>query len=268
MIQSWHWVTRQKATLSFAHVNEIMFPLLSANKGTEGPLVIEAEIGGHVIHRMYVDGGSSMEVLYEHFFNRLRPEIKSQMVPATTSLTGFSRETIWPMRQLRLLVTIGGAEHFTEVWMNFMIVRSPSPYNGIIGRPGTKEIQAVLSTAHGMIKFPVHGRLVTICSTILTPNECGTITETSKDSIKNIEGGQENLKVAIHLDFLDQEVTLGGTLSIEGRMALCALLKRNLDIFAWQSSDMTGVPRQIAEHRLNIWDEYPSVRERSKAIQA
>ncbi|GJS27003.1 reverse transcriptase domain-containing protein [Tanacetum coccineum] len=63
MIQPWHRVTRQKVTLSFAQVNEITFPPLSANKGTEGPLVIEAEIRGHAIHRMYVDGGSSMEVL-------------------------------------------------------------------------------------------------------------------------------------------------------------------------------------------------------------
>ncbi|GKD37483.1 reverse transcriptase domain-containing protein [Tanacetum coccineum] len=140
MIQLWHKVTRQKVTLSFAHVNEIAFPPLSANKGTEGPLVIEAEIEGYVIHHMYVDGGSSMEVLYKHCFNRLQPEIKSQMVPATTSLTGFSGETIWPLGQLRLLVTTGDAKHFTKAWMNFMIVRSPSSYNGIIRRPGIREI--------------------------------------------------------------------------------------------------------------------------------
>ncbi|GJU52416.1 reverse transcriptase domain-containing protein [Tanacetum coccineum] len=162
MIQPWHRVTRQKVTLSFSQVNETTFPPLSANKGTEGPLVIEAEIRGHVIHRMYMDGGSSMEVLYEHCFNRLRPEIKSQMVPATTALTGFSGETIWPLGQLRLLVTIGDAKHFTKAWMNFMIVRSPSPYNGIIGRPGIREIQAVPSTAHGMLKFTVDGGVVTI----------------------------------------------------------------------------------------------------------
>ncbi|GKA68001.1 reverse transcriptase domain-containing protein [Tanacetum coccineum] len=239
-----HRVTRQKATLSFAQVNEITFPPLSANKGTEGPLVIEAEIGGHAIHRMYVDGGSSMEVLYEHCFNRLWLEIKSQMVPATTSLTGFSGETIWPLGQLRLLVTIGDAEHFTKACMNFMIVRSPSSYNDIIRRPGIREIQAVPSTAHEMLKFPVDGGVVTIRSIILTLNECATITATSKDSTKKIEGGQKNLKVAIHHDFSDQEVALGGTLSIEGRTALCALLKRNQDIFAWQPSDMTGTEVQ------------------------
>ncbi|GJS39614.1 hypothetical protein Tco_0564657 [Tanacetum coccineum] len=254
MIQPWHRVTRQKVMLSFAYVNEITFPPLSANKGTEGPLVIEAEIGGHAIHRMYVDGGSLMEVLYEHCFNRLRPEIKSQMA-------------VGNYRRRRAL-----HKRMDE----FMIVRSPSPYNGIIGRPGIREIQAVPSTAHGMLKFLVNGGVVTIRSTILTPNECATITATSKDSIKKIERGQENLKVAIHPDFPDQEVALGGTLSIEGRTVLCVLLKMNLDIFTWQPSDMTGVPRQIAKHRLNIRDGYPLVRqkkrgqapERAKAIQA
>nr|GEV53847.1 reverse transcriptase domain-containing protein [Tanacetum cinerariifolium] len=54
--------------------------------GTEGPMIIEAEIGGHCVHRMYVDGGDE--------------------------------------------------EHSTSALMNFMVVRSPSPYNGIIGRPG------------------------------------------------------------------------------------------------------------------------------------
>nr|GEZ74397.1 reverse transcriptase domain-containing protein [Tanacetum cinerariifolium] len=97
MIQSWKRKTRQKVTQSFERVKEIAFPPLAASSGTEGALVIEAEMGGHMIHRMYVDGGSSIEILYEHCFNRLRPEIKSQMVPATTSLTGFSGETIWSL---------------------------------------------------------------------------------------------------------------------------------------------------------------------------
>ncbi|GJY56804.1 reverse transcriptase domain-containing protein [Tanacetum coccineum] len=268
-------MTRQKVTQSFERVSEITFPSLTTSSGTEGPLVIEAEIGGHMIHRMYVDGGSSTEVLYEHCFNRLRPEIKNQMVPATTSLTGFSGETIWPLGQLRLLVTIGDADHFTKAWMNFMIVRSLSPYNGIIGRPGIREIQAVPSTAHGMLKFPVDGGIVTIRSTILIPAECATVITSSKEIPKEAGVRHENFKVALHPNFPDQEVAIGGTLSAKGRTELCSLLKKNLDIFAWQPSDMTGVPRSIAEHRLNIREGYSPVRqkkrgqapERAKAIQ-
>nr|GEW82668.1 reverse transcriptase domain-containing protein [Tanacetum cinerariifolium] len=175
MVQSWQRIVKQKVTQSFERVREIAFPQLTTSNGTEGPLVIEAEMGGHVIYRMYIDGGSSMKILYEHCFNQLRPEIKSQMVPVTTSLTGFSDETIWPLGQLRLL-----------------------------------------------------------------------------------------------------EVVIGGSLSDKGRTELCSVLKKNLDIFAWQPSDMTGVPQSVVEHQLNIRDRYTPVRqkkrgqapERARAIQA
>nr|GEW42694.1 hypothetical protein [Tanacetum cinerariifolium] len=43
-----------------------------SSSGTEGPLVIEAETGEHMIHRMYVDRGSSIEV--ERFMNYLEEQ--------------------------------------------------------------------------------------------------------------------------------------------------------------------------------------------------
>nr|GFA59348.1 reverse transcriptase domain-containing protein [Tanacetum cinerariifolium] len=136
MIQSWHRMTRQKVTQSFERVREITLPSLTNNNRTEGPLVIEAETGGHVIHRMYVDGGSSMEVLYEHCFNRLRP--------------------------------------------------------------GIKEIHAVSSTAHGMLKFPADGGMVTTRSTILIPAECAMVIISSKEIPNEAVVCHENFKVALH----------------------------------------------------------------------
>nr|GEW53943.1 reverse transcriptase domain-containing protein [Tanacetum cinerariifolium] len=103
MVRSWQRTVKQKITQSFEQGKEIIFPPLANSHRIEGPLVIEAEVGGHTIHRMYIDGGSSMEILYEYCFNRLRPDIKRQMVLATTSLTGFSGETTWPLGQLKLL---------------------------------------------------------------------------------------------------------------------------------------------------------------------
>ncbi|GJV14073.1 hypothetical protein Tco_1359396, partial [Tanacetum coccineum] len=167
--------------LNRSHLCEITFLPLADSDGTEGPLVIEAEIGGYMIHRIYINGGSFTEILYEHCFNQLRLEIRSQMVPARTSLTGFSGETIWPLGQLRLLVTIGDADHCTKAWMDFTIVRSISPYNGIIGTPGIREIQAVPSTAHIMLKFLADGGIVTICSTILIPIEYATVIMSPKE---------------------------------------------------------------------------------------
>ncbi|GKD86320.1 hypothetical protein Tco_1357474 [Tanacetum coccineum] len=94
------------------------------------------------------------------------------MIPATTPLVGFSGEIIWPLGQISLLVKIGDEEHSTSSWMNFMVVRSPSPYNGIIGRPGVNRIRALPSTAHEMLKFPVADRMVTLRSSKIIPLEC------------------------------------------------------------------------------------------------
>nr|GFD07566.1 reverse transcriptase domain-containing protein [Tanacetum cinerariifolium] len=74
-----------------------------------------------------------------------------------------------------------------------------------------------------------------------------------------------NLTVPLHPIFPDQEVAVRGSLSDAGCTELCSLLKKNLDIFAWQPSDMTGVPRSIAEHRLN--KKKGQAPERTKAIQ-
>nr|GEX03895.1 reverse transcriptase domain-containing protein [Tanacetum cinerariifolium] len=115
-----------------------------------------------------------------------------------------------------------------------------------------------------MLKFPMNGEIVTIRSTILMPTECTTIAATPKDQAKKAEARHKNFKVAIHPDFPDQEITIGETVSIKARMELSTLLKRNLDIFAWQPSDMTGVPRSIIEHRLNIREGYSPVRQKKR----
>ncbi|GJT35388.1 reverse transcriptase domain-containing protein [Tanacetum coccineum] len=172
------------------------------DEGTEGPMIIEAEIGGHCIHRMYVDGVSASKILYEHFFNRLRPEIKNQLVPATTPLIGFSGEIIWPIGQIQLLI-------------------------------GSQKLQAVPSIAHGMLKLPVEGGVITLKSSRLVPLECALVS-----------GPEETSQAPKPM--------------VEERV------KHNFDIFAWKPADMTGVPRHIAEHRLNVREGCSPVRQKKR----
>ncbi|GJS92446.1 hypothetical protein Tco_0799414 [Tanacetum coccineum] len=110
MVQPCERVARQRITQSFSPNPEIFFPPLGEDEGTEGPMIIEAKIGGQCVHRMYVDGRSALELLYEHCFSRLCSEIKKQLIPATTPLIGFSGEIIWPIGQIQLLVRIGDEE--------------------------------------------------------------------------------------------------------------------------------------------------------------
>ncbi|GJY61212.1 reverse transcriptase domain-containing protein [Tanacetum coccineum] len=271
----WQRITRQKTTQSFSADQEISFSTLGDDSGQETPIVIEAEVEGHLILHMYIDGGSASEVLYEQCFNRLHPKIKNQMIPATTSLLGFNGEISWPLGQISLIVTLGDEEHSASALRNVMVVRSSSPYNGIICRPGLRKIQAVPSTAHGMLKFLVEGGTSTIHRTTIIPAECRMVIEAQSTSAPREPAAAKGIKIAIHPEYPKQTITIGGSLSEKGRLELFNLLKENLDIFAWKPADMTGVPRSIAEHRLNIREGCQPIRQerrgqapdRNKAIQ-
>ncbi|GJZ78028.1 hypothetical protein Tco_0642700 [Tanacetum coccineum] len=148
--------------------------------------------------------------------------------------------------------------------MDFVVVGSPSPYNGIIGRPGVRKLHVVSSTAHGMLKIPVEWGVITLKSSRLFPLECTMVSgpEGTPSATKPIT--EESVKVAINPEYPKQTVMIGSTLTEEGRNKLCGLLQRNLDIFAWKPADMTGVPRHIAEHRLNMREGCSPVRQKKR----
>ncbi|GKA00466.1 hypothetical protein Tco_0673016 [Tanacetum coccineum] len=66
MVQPWERVSRQRITQSFSPNLEILFPPLGEDEGMEGLLIIEAEIGSHCVHRMYVDDRPASEILSIH----------------------------------------------------------------------------------------------------------------------------------------------------------------------------------------------------------
>ncbi|GKA42519.1 hypothetical protein Tco_0735179 [Tanacetum coccineum] len=109
---------------------------------------------------------------------------------------------------------------------------SSSPYNGIIRRPGVRKLQAVLSTAHGMLKILVEGGVITLKSSKLVPLECAVVSgpKGAPSATKPII--VERIKVAINPEYLEQIVMISSTLTEEGNNKLCKLLQRNLDIFA------------------------------------
>ncbi|GJV43494.1 reverse transcriptase domain-containing protein [Tanacetum coccineum] len=197
MVQPWERVARQRITQSFSPNSKISFPPLGEDAGREGPMIIEAKIGGHCVHRMYVDGGSASEILYENRFSRLYLEIKRQLIPATTPLIGFSREIIWPIGQIQLLVTIGDEEHSTSALMNFVVVRSPSPYNGFIGRSGVRKLQA---------EDP--GRW-----SRLVPLECAMVSRPERTLPANETKVEEMIKVAVNPEYSEQTIMIESTLT-------------------------------------------------------
>ncbi|GKE85013.1 hypothetical protein Tco_1558755, partial [Tanacetum coccineum] len=116
---------------------------------------------------------------------------------------------------------------------------------------------------------------LTLRSSDIIPLECRMVSGPEAHPSAIAQAAEEMIKVEIHSDYPEQIVVIGSTLIEEGRNVLYGLLMRNLDIFVWRPEDMTGVPRHLAEHRLNVREGCPPVRqkkrsqspERNKAIQ-
>ncbi|GJZ18622.1 reverse transcriptase domain-containing protein [Tanacetum coccineum] len=117
------------------------------------------------------------------------------MVPTTTPLIRFSGKIIWPIGQIQLLVKIRDEEHSTSALMNFVVVKSPYPYNEIIGRPGVRKLQAVSSTAHGMLKLLVEGGVITLKSSRMVPLECAVVSGLEGNLSATKQAVEERIKV-------------------------------------------------------------------------
>ncbi|GJY86581.1 reverse transcriptase domain-containing protein [Tanacetum coccineum] len=229
MIQARQNAVRQKITQSFSPDLEISFPPLGNDEGAEGPLIIEAEVGGH------------------------------------QDQTG---EIKWPLGQITLLVKVGDDEHSTSAWMDFMVVRSTSPFNGIIGRPGVRKMKAVPSTTHGMIKFPVMGGILTLRSSKIIPIECAMVSGPEEQPPPMNKVKEERIKVAIKSRNTRTYINDVSDLTEKPEVNIDNLLQSHLWTYSLTPTDMTGVPRQIAEHKLNVRKGCPPVMQKKRGQAA
>ncbi|GJW73825.1 reverse transcriptase domain-containing protein [Tanacetum coccineum] len=157
--------------------NAITFPSVHRYLLMNCPVVVEAMIEGFRVRRIHVDGGSSLEVMYEHCFRNLSYQTRSRLRESRIPLVGFSGEVSYPMGVIDLEVTMGECERTRTVIMEFAVVKSPSPYNALLGRTGMRSLGAVASTIHSMMKFPTSNGIATISTTRETLRECRQIEE-------------------------------------------------------------------------------------------
>ncbi|GJX16446.1 reverse transcriptase domain-containing protein [Tanacetum coccineum] len=129
-------------------------------------------------------------------------------------------------------------------------------------------MKAVPSTTHGMIKFPVMGGTLTLRSSKIIPVECAMVSRLEEQPAPVNKVEEERIKVAINPEHTEQTVMIGSNLTERARAKLCDLLQRNVDVFAWTPKDMTGVPRHVAEHRLNVREGCQPVRQKKRGQAA
>ena len=61
--------------------------------------VIQGSVQDVNIHSVYVDTGSSADIIYEHYFRLLPEKCKEALKPVPGQFTSFTVHSIWPLGQ-------------------------------------------------------------------------------------------------------------------------------------------------------------------------
>nr|GEV50494.1 reverse transcriptase domain-containing protein [Tanacetum cinerariifolium] len=193
----------------------ISFPTISSDDVFEEPLIVKAKVEGYLARRVYVDAGSSIEVMFEHDFENFDSRIKAKLKETQTDLVRFAEEISKPLGKIELEVCFGNEGLCRRTSMKFIIVRAPSPYNIILGRPGLKPLRAIFSTIHSMMKFPTPRGVATLVTWTIIIAEYRRLEmkQMVKESSEGERGVAATEEVLINLLFPDQRVTIDGGLS-------------------------------------------------------
>ena len=117
------------------------------------PLVIRAVVANKTIHRVFIDNGSSADIIFASSFDQMGIG-SEKLEPVNTHLRGFFGEKVLPLGSIQLVLTLGDPPCQTTTTVRFLIVDAPSAYNVLLGRPSLNAIKVIPSAYHMVIKFP------------------------------------------------------------------------------------------------------------------
>nr|XP_043633458.1 uncharacterized protein LOC122604650 [Erigeron canadensis] len=205
--------------------------------------------------------------------------IRARRTDPRGPLVGFSGKHAWPLGEVDLDVTITDGIHERTETLDLSIIRSPSPYNIILGRPAMQRMKMVPSVIHRVIKFQSEIGIRSIHSSYEPTKQINDVKRVDDDvppTPMKTKEEEDATKLVINPNFPEQTISIGAQLSEGCKHKLKKLLQANVDVFAWDYSDMTGVPRTLTlegkpfvmEHRLKEHKHIEPVHQKKRNLSA
>lgn len=123
------------------------------------------------VHRVHIDQGSAVDVLYVNYFRQLGIRFNN-LKPTFMPLTEFTTEVVRPLGTISLAVTVGDYPKDKTLLSTFYVIDAPSPFNIILGRPWINGAKAIPSTYHLCVKFPTDHGVATVRGNQSVAKEC------------------------------------------------------------------------------------------------
>jgi hypothetical protein len=138
------------------------------------PLVVAPLFKSKRIHKVLMDGGSGINVLYASTLDDMGIP-RSQLRPSTAPFHGVvpGMEAL-PIRQIDLPVTFGDLRNFHTKTLTFEVVGFSGTYHAILGRPAYTKFMAMPNYTYLKLKIPGPKGIITAGTTYQRAFECDT----------------------------------------------------------------------------------------------
>ena len=110
-------------------------------------------IANNNVHKILVDNGSSVDILYFQMFERMGLKV-NDLKPSPNPLYGFTGDSGVPLGVISLPMILGEYPRQSCVMADFLVIDQPSAFNAVLGRPSLREFRAITSIHHLLMKFP------------------------------------------------------------------------------------------------------------------
>jgi hypothetical protein len=128
-------------------------------------LVLEAQIGGFTLKKVFMDGGSSLNLIYADTLRKIKTPINN-LLPTETSFPRIvPGKPTYPLGAIHLDVIFGTPANFRKEKIEFEVVDWPSQYHAILRRPAFARFMALPHYAYLKLRMPANrGPLMISCS--------------------------------------------------------------------------------------------------------
>src|SRR4051812_4343961 len=136
------------------------------------PLVLDPQVGGYDMDRVFMDGGSSMNII-------LTSTLQKMLIPrsvwkkSNTMLHGVvPGEASTSLGIIKLEVVFGNRRNFAKQVLEFEVLDWQSQYHAILGRPAFAQFMEVPHYAYLKLKMPGSTGVLTVNGSFIKSDQC------------------------------------------------------------------------------------------------
>jgi hypothetical protein len=135
-------------------------------------LVLKAQIGGFTSKQVFMDGGSSLNLIYTDTLRKIKIPIDKLLLTETSFHGIVPGKPTYPLGVIHLDIIFGTPANFRKEKIEFEVVDWPSQYHAILGRPAFSRFMAVPHYAYLKLRMPANRGPLTISGSFARSKNC------------------------------------------------------------------------------------------------